>query len=94
MGRAGTLATRRANGGGPLVVVTSEAYYTEFAFSSMVALNEKLMGRPGDDIRSTIDDELRKWSALCSWFAGFGVVACAASLALYAVSCIPCLSSE
>lgn len=51
--------------GGPLVVVTSEAYYTEFAFSSMVALNEKLMGRPGDDIRSMIDEELRKWSVLC-----------------------------
>ena len=31
----------------------------------MVLLNEKLMGRPGDDIRSILDKELRKWSAFC-----------------------------
>jgi len=56
----------------------------------MVALNEKLMGRPGEDIRSTIDEELRNWSALCSLFVGFGVVgiccvSCATCCVMYSV---------
>ena len=59
----------------------------------MVALNEKLMGRPGDGIRSILDEELRNGVPLCSMFVGFGVVACAASLVLHAVSCILCSSS-